>query len=101
MLNSCGCDMWCCEGVKLYYTFSCLLLMTRRPPRTTHTDTLFPYTTLFRSASEVAEETRAAISKRAEGGTVSLPTTGHLQDYLGELESLRVDRKSTRLNSSH
>src|SRR3546814_5837434 len=43
-----------------------------------------------RGAYEVAEETRAAISKRAEGGTVSLPTTGHLQDYLGELESLRV-----------
>src|SRR3546814_14761619 len=43
-----------------------------------------------RGASEVAEETRAAISKRAEGGTVSLPTPGHLQDYLGELESLRV-----------
>src|SRR3546814_13743093 len=43
-----------------------------------------------RGASEVAEETHAAISKRAEGGTVSLPTTGHLQDYLGELESLRV-----------
>src|SRR3546814_17682582 len=25
------------------------LLMTRRPPRSTRTDTLFPYTTLFRS----------------------------------------------------
>src|SRR3546814_14740765 len=25
-------------------------LMTRRPPRSTRTDTLFPYTTLFRSA---------------------------------------------------
>src|SRR3546814_5289252 len=25
-------------------------LMIRRPPRSTHTDTLFPYTTLFRSA---------------------------------------------------
>src|SRR3546814_12048380 len=25
------------------------LLMIRRPPRSTHTDTLFPYTTLFRS----------------------------------------------------
>jgi hypothetical protein len=43
-----------------------------------------------RGASEVAEETRAAISKKAEGGAVSLPNTGHLQDYLGELESLRV-----------
>src|SRR3546814_2314039 len=27
-----------------------LFLMIRRPPRSTHTDTLFPYTTLFRSA---------------------------------------------------
>src|SRR3546814_15100944 len=33
--------------------FSCLLfffLMIRRPPRSTRTDTLLPYTTLFRSA---------------------------------------------------
>src|SRR3546814_5736900 len=27
----------------------CCLLMIRRPPRSTRTDTLFPYTTLFRS----------------------------------------------------
>src|SRR3546814_2259983 len=27
-------------------------LMVRRPPRSTRTDTLFPYTTLFRSAGE-------------------------------------------------
>src|SRR3546814_19403632 len=26
--------------------------MTRRPPRSTRTDTLFPYTTLFRSATD-------------------------------------------------
>src|SRR3546814_27670 len=31
-----------------YYFF--FLLMIRRPPRSTRTDTLFPYTTLFRSA---------------------------------------------------
>src|SRR3546814_12912921 len=28
--------------------------MIRRPPRTTRTDTLFPYTTLFRSPSDLA-----------------------------------------------
>src|SRR3546814_12222589 len=28
--------------------------MIRRPPRSTRTDTLFPYTTLFRSVSELA-----------------------------------------------
>src|SRR3546814_17929688 len=30
-------------------------LMIRRPPRSTRTDTLFPYTTLFRSPSGVVE----------------------------------------------
>src|SRR3546814_3280131 len=33
--------------------FSCFL-SKRRPPRPTRTDTLFPYTTLFRSADDVA-----------------------------------------------
>src|SRR3546814_12341760 len=33
-----------------FCVFSCLFfLMIRRPPRSTRTDTLFPYTTLFRS----------------------------------------------------
>src|SRR3546814_18629156 len=33
-------------SIELYMLF----LMIRRPPRSTRTDTLFPYTTLFRSA---------------------------------------------------
>src|SRR3546814_14131373 len=32
-----------------YYFFFCVMI--RRPPRSTRTDTLFPYTTLFRSAA--------------------------------------------------
>src|SRR3546814_14098307 len=32
------------------------LLMIRRPPRSTRTDTLFPYTTLFRSQHVVAKQ---------------------------------------------
>src|SRR3546814_6763372 len=35
-------------------------LMIRRPPRSTRTDTLFPYTTLFRSESTPAVATAAA-----------------------------------------
>src|SRR3546814_13490192 len=31
------------------FWFVCFFLMIRRPPRSTRTDTLFPYTTLFRS----------------------------------------------------
>src|SRR3546814_15084573 len=33
----------------LYYYSFIFFLMIRRPPRSTRTDTLFPYTTLFRS----------------------------------------------------
>src|SRR3546814_7069871 len=36
------CDLFC-------NAFSLFFLMIRRPPRSTRTDTLFPYTTLFRS----------------------------------------------------
>src|SRR3546814_5660556 len=32
------------------------ILMIRRPPRSTRTDTLFPYTTLFRSATQYQPE---------------------------------------------
>src|SRR3546814_12960525 len=35
--------------------------MIRRPPRSTRTDTLFPYTTLFRSVQEVVQESYARI----------------------------------------
>src|SRR3546814_10235020 len=41
-------------------------LMIRRPPRSTRTDTLFPYTTLFRSGG--AARARKAVSL-AQGGT--------------------------------
>src|SRR3546814_656507 len=45
-----------------------LFLMFRRPPRSTRTDTLFPYTTLFRSARG-AEEGRLHSVRRAAGGS--------------------------------
>src|SRR3712207_8553438 len=73
--------------------------MIRRPPRST----LFPYTTLFRSAQPFLS---GAISK-----TVNLPETAtveeiadvYLQGWKLGLKALAVyrDRKSTRLNSSH
>src|SRR5438105_5823424 len=58
-------------------------LLIRRPPRST----LFPYTTLFRSA-----ETRAAFAEPAPSPPWS--------PYRRPFTSSR-DRKSTRLNSSH
>src|SRR3546814_20385636 len=38
-----------------------IFLMTRRPPRSTRTDTPFPYTTLFRSVGPNAHHSTAAI----------------------------------------
>src|SRR3546814_7011956 len=37
----------------MFYFF--FFLMIRRPPRSTRTDTLFPYTTLFRSPAKVGQ----------------------------------------------
>src|SRR3546814_13239451 len=37
--------------------------MIRRPPRSTRTDTLFPYTTLFRSASKIANRVLQAVNE--------------------------------------
>src|SRR3546814_5179300 len=36
--------------VRLFFFYVFFFLMIRRPPRSTRTDTLFPYTTLFRSS---------------------------------------------------
>src|SRR3546814_8860853 len=44
--------------------------MIRRPPRSTRTDTLFPYTTLFRS-SLAAQTRRAGWANRAQTETLS------------------------------
>src|SRR2546430_13245376 len=65
--------------------------MIRRPPRST----LFPYTTLFRSASERGPaQTRRACTPGVVG-----PRHGSTTPSRSGLE--RQDRKSTRLNSSH
>src|SRR3546814_10150795 len=37
-----------------FFYFFCLMI--RRPPRSTRTDTLFPYTTLFRSGERLADK---------------------------------------------
>src|SRR3546814_5611528 len=40
--------------------------MIRRPPRSTRTDTLFPYTTLFRSAEQPFRSLRHGISEQGK-----------------------------------
>src|SRR3546814_7168051 len=56
--------------VPLFFFF----LMIRRPPRSTRTDTLFPYTTLFRSHDAVPDldHTRSA-RRRTELGCAQIP----------------------------
>src|SRR3546814_13993350 len=53
--------LFCHSGVcvRLHVWLVLFLLMLRRPPRSTRTDTLFPYTTLFRSrAARLARDAR-------------------------------------------
>src|SRR3546814_20005913 len=90
-------------------------LMIRRPPRSTRTDTPFPYTTLFRSFLHAGVADRRmwqeqlaafaprhrvlAYDRRGFGETRGDPETfSHIADLLALLDQ---DRKSTRLNSSH
>src|SRR3546814_4636913 len=105
--------------------------MIRRPPRSTRTDTLFPYTTLFRSDNVLgqvhggfyhlmkglAEErllsavgnlaaarlamqlTQEFVRQRKVFGK-PLSKMQNTRFKLGALDT-EIDRKSTRLNSSH
>src|SRR3546814_4255743 len=104
------------------------LLMIRPPPRSTRTDTLFPYTTLFRSLRGLLRSF-AAISGRAchavDRGSRRAEPSVHsdaprlprderslrpcaarivavlCDDFFPIYYLLTLDRKSTRLNSSH
>src|SRR3712207_7303245 len=76
-------------------------LMIRRPPRST----LFPYTTLFRSQHPLVAE-RVVLVQRGVGlgdDVLLLLVSGEEDDLVGDLGLAHhpVDRKSTRLNSSH
>src|SRR3546814_14869519 len=99
--------------------------MLRRPPRSTRTHTLFPYTTLFRSRF-LALAMRMAAAHRSDLAGGVYPHDGHVMaaklaaKRSGQLRRtapsgvnegshadahqtalLAQDRKSTRLNSSH
>src|SRR3546814_1384755 len=48
----------------MFFRYFFFFLMIRRPPRSTRTDTLFPYTTLFRSGGGEAVETAYKLVKQ-------------------------------------
>src|SRR2546429_4753914 len=81
--------------------------MIRRPPRST----LFPYTTLFRSVMGVARVVLGNDEQVARFGADLLDRRhgrlhGQRQHFVGQVvpaarKQVGIDRKSTRLNSSH
>src|SRR3546814_6991448 len=75
--------------------------MIRRPPRSTRTDTLFPYTTLFRSGDPAAYLLPdvicdfTAVAMRQDGpdrvrvaGASGRPASGRSDEHTSELQSL-------------
>src|SRR3546814_11760085 len=94
-------------------------LMIRRPPRSTLTDTLFPYTTLFRSAkAQLAREKadaefalaerkfqfEASLAERKMELEAELARENAARQHEVSMKTADTkigDRKSTRLNSSH
>src|SRR3546814_4639801 len=109
--------------------FFVFFLMIRRPPRSTRTDTLFPYTTLFRSpagaarerpdivARETVDYAAVAPQRRPVGAADADPNAPVLNPADGvpgpegqivpamqpgaALSGNSADRRSARLNSSH
>src|SRR3712207_7245745 len=74
--------------------------MIRRPPRST----LFPYTTLFRSLP--IERIRLLVGLWRDRERSSADVKRIAEEHVAELETkivelTAIDRKSTRLNSSH
>src|SRR3546814_13720866 len=100
----------CCLSTLFLFFF----LMIRRPPRSTRTDTLFPYTTLFRSRlgpdpgrGDRVQQRGGEVQRRGGGGDRAVLFREHhlIVAAVGcvgrTLASDIGDRKSTRLNSSH
>src|SRR3546814_11926378 len=78
--------------------FLFFFLMIRRPPRSTRTDTLFPYTTLFRSVP-MAALSAFSTSALAKVGIEAPMAPSQPVDAINVpvvQKALQADRKSTR-----
>src|SRR5688572_31755597 len=85
-----SCESLCSLSYFLFFLFFFFLLI-RRPPRST----LFPYTTLFRSRNGKLCGMEGLLRWRRAGGELVPP-----ERFIAIAEET-LDRKSTRLNSSH
>src|SRR3546814_9192661 len=89
--------------------------MIRRPPRSTRTDTLFPYTTLFRSAADLQHQAQARLH---QGDAAAYPARERAhhgrprtrsEEHTSELQSLMrisyavfcLKKKSTQCTQTH
>src|SRR3546814_10385276 len=63
-------------------------LMIRRPPRSTRTDTLFPYTTLFRSVGRSPRNLPFVGFPRRGYSPVQGDVLGRSEEHTSELQSL-------------
>src|SRR3546814_20014277 len=83
----------------MYSVSSFFFLMIRRPPRSTRTDTLFPYTTLFRSGLPAVQAGDASIGdagicgggRRGENAQFGKELSAHVgrsEEHTSELQSL-------------
>src|SRR3712207_9430032 len=81
-----------------FYVVFFFFLMIRRPPRST----LFPYTTLFRSPERPQRifELARFVSRFVDEGLDRIFAEG-AELAAAEAAEKALDRKSTRLNSSH
>src|SRR3546814_17176628 len=81
--------MLVCNSISLDFTlcFVFLFLMIRLPPRSTRTDTLFPYTTLFRS-DLVADHVAVFIHAVGVNSDTRTVAADRSEEHTSELQSL-------------
>src|SRR3546814_21100243 len=86
------------------FTIPLFFLMIRRPPRSTRTDTLFPYTTLFRSVAFLVQPVPPIVGVDDRDMPILIRFEVGICGNGQRREAGRpiaIDRKSTHLNSSH
>src|SRR3546814_14601048 len=83
---------WLYFDVYCPFLFLFFFLMLRLPPRSTRTDTLFPYTTLFRSGSLYPRHCRAASARSRSGAARCAADSAarhrRSEEHTSELQSL-------------
>src|SRR3546814_20512738 len=79
-------------------------LMIRRPPRSTRTDTLFPYTTLFRSRKQSArlapvDYSAMTVSRRDRSSNFVIADNGHAPGQAENVPIIRSEEHTSELQS--